>query len=262
MTPASHLDLQFLAHRLVDLEREPVRDGVRRLESEGDRKQGRRAARLVPLGVQGAADAFRLLRVAAVDLDVRVTITYGSLLQPGSIEEPSRCVHFLILTLMSVLPMVAVARDVCERRKAFPRRILASPGVQTLRLSQRGTVSARVSSRSGGLDSLGLWTKRPRRPVCRNRVAAPRARRRAAAKDLWPPAGGPYIDALSSRYAPNLRRVVYYRLLVHAGGVRVRGMLPLARAGEQKVEAVGHSFFTAAPRGRTPVGGREASARP
>ena len=40
------------------------------LESE----QGRRAARLVPLGVQGAADAFGLLRVAAVDLDVGVPV--------------------------------------------------------------------------------------------------------------------------------------------------------------------------------------------
>ena len=38
----------------------------------GKRKEGRWAARLVPLGVQGAADAFRLLRIAAVDLDVRV----------------------------------------------------------------------------------------------------------------------------------------------------------------------------------------------
>ena len=187
---------------------------------------------------------------------------HGSDDQPGSIEEPSRCVHFLIFTLMSVLPMVAVARDVCERRKAFPRRILASPGLRTLRLSQRGTVSARVSSRSGGLDSLGLWTKRPRRPVCRNRVAAPRARRRAAAKDLWPPAGGPYIDALSSRYAPNLRRVVYYRLLVHAGGVRVRGILQLARAGEPKVDAASHSFTASKSDSLTPAGGREACAKP
>ena len=128
MTPASHLDLEFLAHRLVDLEREPARRRRRDLI----RKEGRCAARLVPLWVQGAAD-----------------------------------------------------------------------------------------------------------------MAAPRARRRAAAKDLWPPAGGPYIDALSSRYAPNLRRVVYYRLLVHAGGVRVRGILQLARAGEPKVDAVSHSFFTA-----------------
>ena len=38
------------------------------------RRDGRRAARLVPLGIQGAADAFRLLRVAAVDLNVRVGV--------------------------------------------------------------------------------------------------------------------------------------------------------------------------------------------